>query len=54
MPIQDVRISLVGRIWPLLAENPIDQRLYLMSGGQSSPGIENMAFALLAVSIGLM
>ncbi len=45
MPIQDVRISLVGRNLALWTENPhFDPETLSMSGGTLQPGIENMAF----------
>jgi outer membrane receptor protein involved in Fe transport len=45
MPIQDVRVSLVGRNLALWTENPhFDPETLSMSGGTLQPGIENMAF----------
>lgn len=45
MPIQDVKISLVGRNLALWTENPhFDPETLSMSGGTLQPGIENMAF----------
>jgi TonB-linked SusC/RagA family outer membrane protein len=44
MPIQDVRVSLVGRNLALWTENPhFDPETLSMSGGTLQPGIENMA-----------
>ncbi|WP_373397469.1 SusC/RagA family TonB-linked outer membrane protein [Algoriphagus halophilus] len=45
MPIQDVKISLVGRNLALWTENPhFDPETLSMSGGTLQPGVENMAF----------
>lgn len=45
MPIQDVKVSLVGRNLALWTENPhFDPETLSMSGGTLQPGIENMAF----------
>ncbi len=45
LPIEDVRLSLVGRNLALWTENPhFDPETLSMSGGTLQPGIENMAF----------
>jgi hypothetical protein len=45
LPIQDVRVSLVGRNLALWTENPhFDPETLSMAGGTLQPGIENMAF----------
>ncbi|WP_194976222.1 SusC/RagA family TonB-linked outer membrane protein [Aquiflexum lacus] len=45
LPIEDVRLSVVGRNLALWTENPhFDPETLSMSGGTLQPGIENMAF----------
>ena len=45
LPIEDVRLSIVGRNLALWTENPhFDPETLSMSGGTLQPGIENMAF----------
>ncbi|WP_373522383.1 SusC/RagA family TonB-linked outer membrane protein [Aquiflexum sp.] len=45
LPIQDVRLSVVGRNLALWTENPhFDPETLSMSGGTLQPGVENMAF----------
>lgn len=45
LPIQDVKVSLVGRNLALWTENPhFDPETLSMSGGTLQPGVENMAF----------
>lgn len=45
LPIEDVRLSVVGRNLALWTENPhFDPETLSMSGGTLQPGVENMAF----------